>query len=352
MKANVDIKNGKLAQHLESIGTIYSARPYIASDGNAYMSVPTGYDEKGQRIYKAVPTNYATLRYDEWKAIDEAVLKTAKSRLVAIQDLIDKGLVFNIGDGMSSTVLQWETVGEALSADISMDGTSRGKNDRLTYSTNYLPLPIIHADFTLNARVLNMSRKIGMALDTSMSEEAARAVAVKLESMLTQNVTYSYGGGTIYSYINHPARNTYTITTAWDASGKTGADIVNDVLAMKQILINKHFYGPYALYVPTNYETVLDKDYDTTRGNTIRERILQIGNITDVKVIDSLPSDNVVLVQLTQDVVRLVRGLGITTIEWGAEGNLVNNYKVLTIQVPQIRADKNGSCGIVHGATS
>jgi hypothetical protein len=31
---------------------------------------------------------------------------------------------------------------------------------------------------------------------------------------------------------------------------------------------------------------------------------------------------------------------------------MLTKYKVLTIQVPQIRSDQNGKCGIVHGATA
>ena len=57
---------------------------------------------------------------------------------------------------------------------------------------------------------------------------------------------------------------------------------------------------------------------------------------------------NVLLVQTTSDVVRIVRGMGMQNVEWQTEGQFVNKYKVLTIQVPQIRSDQDGNCGIVH----
>jgi len=92
-------------------------------------------------------------------------------------------------------------------------------------------------------------------------------------------------------------------------------------------------------------------------GTTIRERIKKINGILDVKVIDYLynsedssSSENVLLVQMTNDVVRLVRGMGIQNVEWSTEGKLIHKYKVMTIQVPQIRADYNGRCGVVHAA--
>ena len=54
------------------------------------------------------------------------------------------------------------------------------------------------------------------------------------------------------------------------------------------------------------------------------------------------------MIQMTPDVVRLVRGMGLQNVEWGTEGNMITKYKVMTIQVPQIRSDINGKCGIVH----
>jgi len=114
-----------------------------------------------------------------------------------------------------------------------------------------------------------------------------------------------------------------------------------------------HFYGPYQLYIPSNYETVLDQDYnDSTSGvtgsDTIRARILKIASISGIKVIDHLASDNVLLVQMTRNVVRLVRGFGLQNVQWGEEGNMVTKFKVMTIQVPQIRSDQNGHTGIAH----
>ena len=51
---------------------------------------------------------------------------------------------------------------------------------------------------------------------------------------------------------------------------------------------------------------------------------------------------------MTPDVVRLVQGMGLQNIQWQTEGNFVNKFKVMTIQVPQIRSDRNGKTGIVH----
>jgi len=357
MNAQVDLITangalGEIANKLAMSGRldIGRMRPYIEQDGQTYVSVYVGGDPKKEDAYRVLQINQAgTLRRDEWKLLDDAVLSVARSRLGGIQDLIDNGLVYNLDNAMGTTVLEWHDVSDALEAEMTMDGITRAKGDRVQYGTHYLPIPIIHVDYEINARVLAASRSLGNPLDTTMAERAARKVQEKLEEMLFTVTSYSFGGGTIYSYLNFPSRNIVSLTAAWDNT--TANNIIADVIKMKQASINKKFYGPWMLYVPTAYETALDKDYDaTTPGTTIRERIMKISGIKGIKVIDVLPANNVLLVQMTSDVVRLVRGMGLQNVEWQTEGRFITKYKVMTIQVPQVRADQEGNCGIVHAS--
>jgi len=75
---------------------------------------------------------------------------------------------------------------------------------------------------------------------------------------------------------------------------------------------------------------------------------LKLTGLEAIKVADHLPDDNVLLVEMRPETVRLVRGFDLQNVEWDTEGKFITKYKVLTIQVPQIRSDQNGSCGIVH----
>jgi len=368
MNTNVDLivngqGYGEVAGQLQNGGlNVGTMRPYVGRDGNTYITTYVGGDPKNVNSYMTKQLNAnATLRRDEWKTLDDAILMVSRTRLGGIQDLIDKNLVYNLGNAMGTTVLEWHDVSDNMEADLTMDGVTRSKGDRPNFKHNYLPIPIIHVDYEINARVLAASRSLGNPLDTTSAEMAARRVAEKLEAMLFTNTTYSFGEkddrnlNTIYSYVNHPDRNTVSIGTNWDDldfdsdTANGGKTIVDQVLTLKQTAINAKHYGPYCLYIPTGYETVLDGDYDaTTPGTTIRERILKISGITSIKVVDTLTADNVLLVQMTSDVVRLVRGMGLQNIEWNVEGKFVTKYKVLTIQVPQVRSDQNGNSGIVH----
>lgn len=301
----------------------------------------------------ALRTN-ATLREDEWKAVDTAVLKVAQERLVGVADLMARNLVYNVSNGLGKTVLQYEDISDVEEAQLSMDAVTAGKNDRVVYSVKYLPLPVISADWQLNIRVLNASRTTGDSLDTSIQEAKARKIAEKMEDMLFNGAsTFAFGGGTLYGYLDAPGTNGTTLSQKWDAGAATGETILDDVRALKQASIDAKHYGPWMIYVPTRYETPLDDDFKANSDKTIRQRIREVTGIVDVKVADKMPATDpakVILVQMTSDVVRWVQGLPLQNIEWEEKGGLVMFFKTITIAVPQIRADQEGNSGIVIGS--
>jgi len=291
----------------------------------------------------------ATLRKDEWKHYDTAAIKAAQRRLVGIADLMSRGLTYSLANGLGTTVLEYEDMSDVNDAQLSLDAVSRGQSDAIEFDLNYLPLPIVHADFDISIRKLNASRTTGQPLDTLMIAAKAEKIAEKLESILfTGASTFTFGGGTIYGYTDFPHRNTGSLSANWDDSTATGATILADVVAMKQASINDRHYGPWVLYIPTAYETVLDEDYVSGYPKTIRDRLLEVGGISEIKVVDLLTANNVLLVEMDAKTVRLVEGLPLTTVEWQTQGNMVFNFKLMTISVPQLRADQANRCGIQH----
>jgi uncharacterized linocin/CFP29 family protein len=333
-------------------------RPYLGDDGRSYVTVYIGGDASKKESYKTelVTNATATLRRDEWKELDRALYGIRERELGVVNDVRSAGLIYRLGNPMGTTVLEWHDVGDALTAVVSMDGATRGPNDAITFQYNYLPIPIIHVDYEINLRELETSRNMGNPFDTTLAERGARKILEQEEDMLLGlGTAFSYGTAdsrsrnTIYGYLTHPDRNTVNLSIPWNASAMTAAGILQDVLEMKQSMINSYFQGPYQLYIPTAYETVLDDDYDTqTPGTTIRERILKIGGIKSVKVLNKLTADNVLLVQMTSDVVRLVQGFDLQNVEWKTEGGMITHNKIMSIVVPQIRSDRNSKCGIVH----
>jgi uncharacterized linocin/CFP29 family protein len=333
-----------LMQHNCDVGAL---RPFIGNDGRTYITINQG----GIPTVVPVTNATATLRKLDWIQLDTAIIKAAKPRLRAVADLRSRGLQYNIPNGMGKTTLETESQSDINEASISMDGLRETSGDRPTFELNSLPLPIIHKDFSYSARQVMASRNGGSPLDTTTAELAARRVAEMAEQLLLGSLDeYTYGGGTIYGYKNLDGRMTKVLTSPTD-SDWTPALCVQEALEMRLQSQLQYHYGPWVLYTSPSWDIYLDDDYSGYKGDlTLRDRLKKIQGIEDVITLDYLASYDMLMVQMTPDVVREVVGMDITTVQWPTHGGMQLNFKVMCILVPQLRVDANGNGGIVHGA--
>jgi len=366
-------------------------RPFIDHNGRNCVTVNTGrmkYDEKtGQylpiikkRLVSEVISsgvnnpvlNATSLRKDEWLQIDRVILKAARERLRAWADLAGAN-TFGGFNAMAKMVLEHETMSDPGEAMVDMDGLTQGRTDAPKFQLEGLPLPITHSDFWFSQRRLAVSRNTGTPLDTTMGEAAGRRVAEMIEKTLIGIETgISYGadnygqvsdGGSstvpkIWGYTNHPDRVTKVDLTT--PLGTNPSATVADVLAMRDLLSAQKFYGPFMLYHSADWDQFMDNDYYIlqTQGaaapsGTLRQRLQAIEGINGVRRLDFFSDTfSLLMIQMTADVARAINGMPITTVQWESVGGMQLNFKVMAIQVPQIRSDYDGNSGICHATTS
>jgi uncharacterized linocin/CFP29 family protein len=299
----------------------------------------------GNFSVQALRTN-ALLRRDEWIYFDNVVLEVARSRMVISQLLAGRGQTINLPNPLGHTRFEWEKVGDMEGAEISMSGISRSQNDGLDFSLEGMPIPIVHKDFNLNIRHLAASRNRGTPIDTMQLTVATRKVAETIERMIFNGATVLGANNVIYGLTTAPHRNTGSVTATWLTA--TGAQIVADVLEMIGLSQGDNFYGPWVLFVPIAVHTAMGADYKAESDRTILDRVLAIPGIEAVIPTSDLTGTNVLLVQLTADVISVIDGFGPTLVEWESHGGMVSHYKVMAIQVPLIRNDVLNQSGIVH----
>jgi uncharacterized linocin/CFP29 family protein len=321
--------------------SVHAMRPYIDRDG---VTKIVGNDGRG------IQTNaVGLLQYDEWKDLDRRVIEIATQRLVAVGDLISRGLTHNLGS-IGQTISQWERSSDMTGANIDMTAEAQGEEDTPAYDYKAVPVPIVHKDFRINLRRLAASRLVGEGVDVLASDIAARVVAEKSEDMLLSGSAIQVDGNTIYGYTNHPDRNTVTLALAWDNAAITGPDILADVQAMITAAKADRYYGPYTLYVPQAYEQILDNDYNpgTADTRTIKTRLLQLSELTDIKVVDRLAANNVLLIQMQREVVDWAIAQDVSTVQWQVNGTMQERFKVMAVWAPRVKSDFDGHSGIVH----
>jgi uncharacterized linocin/CFP29 family protein len=335
--------SGDVASMLLNSGfNVNALRPAIADED---MNPMTGLVRANSE--SALRAN-ATLQVREWILLDTAVINVARRHLVGVQDLLDANLTYPIQDALGITRIEWQKIGTMTGAELSMSGISQTANDRQEYAVDAIPLPIVHKEFKMNIRQLATTRRFGIPLDVTQAALASRLVTEYLESMLFLGASVIGTNTPIYGYTTGPHRVTGSVTASWATT--TGANIITDILAMIQALKNNNMYGPYMLYVPSAVYTHFGSDYvsNAVAINTIMQRVLAVPGIAGVRESKDLTSSNVIMVQMTEDVVDLVDGMSPTSVQWDSPGGMEVNFKVMAIMVPRMKADYVNQCGVAH----
>lgn len=301
------------------------------------------------------------LAEDQQKLIDDSVVRVGLDRLQVTADIMSEGLTYDIGQSFwGVTQLQWDMQSEAGGAKRTMEPRARGENFIIDRTPTVIPVYLTWDTFELGIRTLSASQRAGgLPLDTTLIEQATRRVNEAIEDATINGIPTPVFGSTVYGLLNAPNANTYQYTggEAWDAAGKTGQEILNDVLAMVALAVADKHYGPYNLYVNTAYDIALNKNWSdgvTTFPITVRQRLEQMmfgGRALQVKVADQLPANRTVLVQMTKDVLDIVTGQEPTVISWDQDGGLGMNWIVLACMIPRVKTTYTSQSGIVVGNT-
>jgi len=378
-------------------------RPVIQTDGKKYCRIQTGgmvQNKKDSANYNPnrpehamvteheyvplqtlinsgiVPQthNASALPYQAWQEIDRTIIRASRKRLQAWSDL-ESAETYTI-DGMGTTGLIRDTMTDPGDAKIDMDAVSNDMNDAPLFTSDILPLPIIHAGAFITQRRKAMFEKHGQPFDMMMIEMAGRRCGETLEKMtlgtLDLSSTFSIGSDTtfgnndIYGYRTQPHRIKKTDITS--ASTVTPSAFMEEVLAMIELARAQNFFGPFVLFCSNSFRTLLAQDYYKTVtaagitdvSRTVRERIQAIDEIARVSTPDYFDStDELLLVELGSETIRAVNGMDFTPVMWEAQGGAKTMIRVMGIKVPDLRSqyigtdvtEANRKSAIVHGTT-
>lgn len=186
---------------------------------------------------RLVGAGQAPLVEEEWKQLDEAVVRAVQPVLVGRRVLPVKQLA-----GVGVMTVAWDELTEMSEALISMYGETPAE-DIIVYTRKSLIVPILHKDFRIHWRDLEASRRFRTPLDTANAESAALAVA-KLEDELILNGEIAGKPRLgIEGLTTATGRQTQASAGAWATAPNAVTTIVN---AMKKLLA-ENFPTPYEL---------------------------------------------------------------------------------------------------------
>jgi len=302
--------------------------------GPIITKIPRNFIRNGvvdrRAMYQELVEN-EVLREDETREIEEALTRVARRDLVAVADLRQMGLTVNLRN-IGVTTYEFDRVTPVGEATQSMSILNLGDRDLVTFARTAIPVPVTASQFELDARRAAAGTTLGEPVSLTNVEEHTRAVAEKLEDTLVNGSDVVLGSNDLPGYTNFTSREQLSFSdVAWnDISGAPEAAVI-DVLAMRAALRENGYTGPYIVYVPSNFDGTIDEDYKSESDRTLRERLMSINGVEQVKVLPSLADDNVLMVQMTRSVVQTAIGQDITTVTWDMMGGLANYWAILAV---------------------
>ena len=324
---------------------INHAQSFIASGGSPARLLATNGLNVG-----ALRTN-ELLRKEEWQQLDETLVGVARQRLIGINDLISRGLSFNLG-GLGVLLSQYEQLGDMTAANVDYAGVTDGEKDAVTFTLVSVPVPIIHKDFSINIRRLEASRgpnSIGAPIDRTQVETASQKVTEQMEEILFNGTTIgsiqSGGGSTTQNSLFGYTTQTNINTQAGGDWG-TATNPQTDIIAGLGVLEGDSYFGPYVVYAATTQYGQLRNFFTDGSGDQIFDRIARIQGVEAVRPGDRLAAGNGVIVTMRRDVVDLAIGQDLTVVEWETKGGMMVNFKVLTAIAPRCKNDSALGSGI------
>lgn len=297
-------------------------------------------NRRGQYVANSMLTK------DEWYEVENTVIQPALYPLKLVNLLRSRGLVKKLG-GIGTLITTWYMTGEVTPAGVNMTGMGNADNDLPDVSQAGAPVPVIFKPFQLDARQLEASRRSGDGLDLTTLYATTRVVNEKLEDLIVNGANVKLNGFSLYGLRNHPYRITSTAAGDWG----TIANILPTVNSMVAAAQTNKFPGPFALFISQDQWLEANSLYYGSDSNiTPISRIKQNELISYIDSLPTeiLPSGELLLVQLTPDVIDLAEAMGVQVREWTSGDGWQTSFKVMTVAAPRIKARGDNKTGIIH----
>lgn len=292
---------------------------------------------------------YGTLLRDEWKLFDTTVQGVARERLPIVSALIARGLTYPLPNALGVMSIEWQRLkGDLVDAEVTMSGLPEATKDLQEWESVNMPVPIFHKEFFYNLRHLAAARRAGRQLDVSHAEVATRKISEMIEKVVFNGLNIA--GGKIYGLLNEPNRKTFSLSASWMTA--TGEQMVNDLTQMIEVLAGppNNMDGPFVMIVPRGVGARMGNDYKASGDKTIIQRLKEVPGLADVWTSSRLTGSQILLIQLTSDVIQMIDGIQPTMVEWESHGGFQHNFKIIAIMLPRIRSNGWQQSGILQAA--
>jgi len=290
----------------------------------------------------------ATVRHEDFLDIQGTLTETRRLDLYGIEDLRSANLTYPVS--ISDQIVSVENPNVFNPAQQEMN-PNKFDNDNTAFGQIWTPNPITHKTFSVPWRQQGFTYKGSLGLSESL-----RMVFERLDKMLyygNDDIKINFNGTlqTIYGYTTHPNRGTETISNWLDPAKLDG--IVNEVIdVIGSMFVNQKVarQNSICIYYPKNFKSIFDKDYKSNYpSDTLRERLMRIPEVRDIKYADQLADSNLVMVEMDARTIQLATASDVIVVPHvntkPMQGQTTTAYAAM---VPVIKVDHYGRTGVMH----
>ena len=289
-----------------------------------------------------------TVRHEDFLVIKDKIIEVRQRKLNGIADLMSNGL--SIPASIGDQLVGFENTNEFQEAEQDMNPTSFDNNDT-TFTKDFVPNPITHSSFSVPWRQQGFQYKNSKGMVASI-----RQVAEKVEKTLFLgnsgiSVTFNATAFQIYGYTTHPNRGVDTISD-WTLTASTEAIITETVTALGLMFADQGGIkdeNSVIMYVANDIWMNLQNDFKANSDKTVKDRLLQISQIKEVKPAEKLTNGNAILVEMEDRTIELAVAQDIIVVPHVKTNPMASQHMTAyAAMVHKIHEDSNSNTGIMH----
>ena len=302
----------------------------------------------------------AALPNDSWTAIDDTIYSTEEQVDSILSDI--RGAIDDYDVSVYAKDVTWEKFDDQGEARVAMDPQTRVEETTGDYRRDGAPLPLVLDKWTMGFRDRPTPDNPYIdadEIDTSMAAAATRHVQMKLNELVMHGHAGFQGGDgyDLWGLTNHPSNNTgtlsdWTLTRDDTAPEPTPRD---DVRTMIESVKDAGFYPGrtgYWLYVSRDYDSELN-DYPNDQTNdTVRDRVMNLSEISRIGVSDNLPAQSAVLFRPTSDVIDIAVAEELQNVQWESLDGFSETNLIMASMTPRVKDTTTGNTGIAFYQTA
>lgn len=283
----------------------------------------------------------ASLRDDQWKEIDDAVLEISREVQNGIADIRDAGLVRETSLG--TLFSQYETVTGTGDAEVTMSGEASDERNRVETTLNTVPVPFITKGFSFSARFQDSAQRDPGDLISAKVEDATFRVNKKLEDILFNGSRFTVDGNTIKGYTDHPDRNQTSAAGGWD----TVSNIYGTIENMMSDLESAGYPASWILYVADPQFGEM-RAQNTNTDTRVLDTVRDYDELQAVRRNPALPDGEAVMIKPSRRVVDLVLAEDVSAIEAEGKFGRTIDMQIAGVMAPRVKSDDAGNSGVSH----